>query len=316
MTSWWSRNLWKIFLFPTLAAVGVGGVAFFYAYLHNLAGFDKDGKPITTQQTSTPVTATTVNTTSVPRAPLGEIGGLAPVVDDLTRAGPETARHYRYLSLVHRHDDPTADPAQFERDRQAIVELAAALSPPNTTAAVVALDAGGTVFRLDLRQLDWSAENWREATRGYPYGLKFGAVDDPLLADVARKLAALTEERLPIVRMDWWVSALTRPPLTEPGGLGLTSKSPPPAVKATAEAHRNRAVSLAVAARELRATEAEVKKMIEADVGMQVDFGLAPLLRAGGSLPRDAWESSERNAVSAFQELARRLKRGSPVVNR
>lgn len=313
MRSWWHENLWKVVLFPTLAAVLVGGVAFLYAYLHHRAGFDKDGKPIDPpgQQPSPPPVSPALT-----RPPLGEVGLLTLVVDDLTRAGKEVASHYRYLSLVHRHDDPTADAAHLDRDRQAVAEMVAVLSPPNTTAVAVALDPARTVFRLDLRQLDWTADTWREVTRGYPYGLKFDAVADPGLAGTARELATLTGERLPVVQADWWVSALTRLPLSAPGGPRLTMKAPPPAVQACAKSHRDRAVDLATAARELRATEAAVTAELAADADFVGAFGLAPLLRAGGSVPRDAWESSEGNAVSAFQELARRLKRGQPVVVR
>lgn len=310
MNSWWTRNLWKIVLFPTLAAVCIGGVAFCYAYLHNQAGFDKDGRRI--DPTPGPGPA---ELPPVPRTPVGEAGLLVLVVDDLTRAGKEAAPHFRYLSVMHRHDDPAADAAQLIGDRQAIAELVAALSPPNTTATAVALDPARTVFRLDLRQLDWTADTWRDVTRDYPYGLRFDAADDRPLADAARELAALTEERLPVVRADWWVAALTRPPLSEPGGPGLTSKSPPTAVKATAEAHRNRVVDLSTAARELRATEAEVTELLRDGAELRQEFGLAPLLRPGGSIPRDAWESTA-NTASPFQELARRLHRGKPVVRR
>ena len=309
MDSWWHRNFWKIVGFPTLAAVLVGGVAFVYAYLHNRAGFDKDGKAIN------PPVPGPVAPAPPTRTPIGEVGLLTLVVDDLTRAGKETAPHLRYLSLVHRHDDPTAAAAQLDRDRQGVIDLVAALSPPGANATVAALDPARTVFRLDLRALEWNAESWRNVTRGYPYGLKFTGVADTALAEVAGKLRERTEERLPVVHADWWVSALIRPPLSAPGGLGLTTKTPPAAVKAAADAHRDHAVDLATAARELRATEGEVTGLIEGAENLRTEFGLGPLLRAGGSVPRDAWES-DRHTVSPFQELAERLKRGQPVIRR
>ena len=86
-------------------------------------------------------------------------------------------------------------------------------------------------------------------------------------------------------------------------------------MKAAAEAHRDRAVDLGTASRELRTTEGEVKGLISGTTDLQKEFGLEPLLRAGGSVPRDAWES-DRNTVSPFQELAERLKRGQPVIRR
>jgi len=180
---------------------------------------------------------------------------------------------------------------------------------------VVALDPARTVFRLDLRALDWNAESWRNVTIGYPYGLKYEGISDKPLFEIADRLRTLTDERLPVVRADWWTAALVKPPLSEPGGLGLTTKSPPAAVKAAVEAHRDRAVDLATASRELRATEEEVKVLIGGTAELREEFGLAPLLRAGGSVPRDAWESN-RNAVTPFQELAQRLKRGKPLIGR
>lgn len=313
MAEWWKRNLWKVVLFPTLTAVLIAGVGLLRGYLHRQVGFDADGHPL-----DIPPPASTGPLAEQPpqRTPIGTERLLTQIAEDLRRSAEGDRPSLRYLSLAHRHDDPTVAQVELDRERQGLIDLVAALAPPNRTAEIVAVDTTRCLFRLDLAQLDWSADEWRRVAKLYPYGVKDETATAPEIARAGRDLRGLTDEPLVWVRADWWVAALTRPPLSGPGGIGLWTKSPPQTVKVVAEAYRDRTLDMAAAARELGLPDqVGLRRLIEAEADLKDTFGLAPLLRDGGSIPRDAWESGA-NLTTPYQELASRLGRGRPLVIR
>jgi hypothetical protein len=312
MKSWWKRNVWTIVVLPTVAALILVGVGLLRGYLHRRAGFDPEGRPLNGQaggENNQP-------REPPPRTPIGVERLLTQIAEDLQRADAAERPHLRYLSLVHRHDDPAVDAGRLDLERRALSEMTAALAPPNQTAEVVAIDAARCIYRLDLRRLDWTSQAWREIALVYPYGLRFESSKDAETAKVGELLRQLSDEPPVWVRGDWWVAALARPPLSGPGGIGLWTRSPPPAVKEVLENYRDQAVDSAAAVRELQLSDAgELRRLIEAEPYLRDEFGLAPLLRDDGSIPRDAWES-RKNLTTPYQELSKLLGRGMPLVIR
>jgi hypothetical protein len=115
-----------------------------------------------------------------------------------------------------------------------------------------------------------------------------------------------------VVRADWFVVALTRPPLAGPSGLVRTPvKDLPEVIRTLGKRYSAQTVDLAACARELGVPEEKVTDLIGRQEDLQEEFGLAPLLR-GGHIRREWWES-DRNHFSPYQELARLLKVGKPV---
>ncbi len=108
---------------------------------------------------------------------------------------PPGARPYtRWLSLVHLANAGTPEP-QLERYRTALSVMLASLSWAPAARPPVAVDPRRTLYRIDLRDLGWTAATWDRIRAAYPYG-------------VARP-AGVPEA----LRADWLVAAASRPPL-------------------------------------------------------------------------------------------------------
>jgi hypothetical protein len=108
---------------------------------------------------------------------------------------PPAARpHARWLSLVHLANAGTPEP-QLERYRTALAVMLASLSWAPAARPPVAVDPQRTIFRIDLRDLGFTAATWDAIRAAYPYG-------------VARP-AGVPEA----LRADWLVAAASRPPL-------------------------------------------------------------------------------------------------------
>src|SRR5262249_33549901 len=69
-----------------------------------------------------------------------------------------------------------------------------------------AVDPGGLLLRVDLRDFQWDANLWNRLLTDYPYGIHHDTA-------VARAVLAGTGTRMPIVRADWFVATASRPPL-------------------------------------------------------------------------------------------------------
>ena len=106
----------------------------------------------------------------------------------------DAAPHARWLTLSHLANAGLGD-GELEPYRVALAELLASLSWAPAPPAPVAIDAARTLYRIDLRELGWSAATWDAIRAAYPYGVARGAgVPDAL-------------------RADWFVATASRPPL-------------------------------------------------------------------------------------------------------
>jgi hypothetical protein len=125
------------------------------------------------------------------------------------------------LTLTHLANAGVPE-AALERDRIAVAELLASLSWSATPPAAVAVDAERTIFRIDLRELGWSAATWDAIRASYPYGVARGAA----CADRFRSASLLGSKspdrtgrpcggaQVPdAIRADWFVATASRAPL-------------------------------------------------------------------------------------------------------
>ncbi len=108
---------------------------------------------------------------------------------------PYAARpHARWLTLAHLANAGTPEP-RLERYRTALAVMLASLSWAPVARPPVAVDAQRTIFRIDLRELGWTAQTWDAIRAAYPYG--------------AARPAGVPEA----IRADWFAAAASRPPL-------------------------------------------------------------------------------------------------------
>jgi len=106
----------------------------------------------------------------------------------------DTRPFARWLTLTHLANAGIPD-AVLDRYRIAVAELLASLSWSAAPPAAIAVDAERTIYRIDLRELGWSAATWDAIRAGYPYGVAAG-------------------RRVPdAIRADWFVTASSRAPL-------------------------------------------------------------------------------------------------------
>jgi len=126
------------------------------------------------------------------------------VLSDLRALEPRQRRFVRYVSLAHLAQ--AGLPAEeLTRTRQALSKLVNSLSWHPRITPPRPLDAGGLVFRLDIRDYRWSARVWDRLATVYPY--RFAE-----RTEANRTLAALTASDFPLVRGDWLVATASRPP--------------------------------------------------------------------------------------------------------
>jgi hypothetical protein len=298
--SWWSRNFWIIVLFPCLAAVALAGVSVFKGWLHQRAGFDSDGKPLVKDTAPTKL-----------REPVSAVAAYQRIVADLQRRAAEVRPRLRYLTLLHRHNEPSCTTAELETERQTVRTLVTLLWKGKTS-QVDFIDPEQLIFRLDLEDLEWNPDtDWHKIAVQYRYGLG-GKGDDPL-AKLRQQVEEFTQEKIGIVRADWFAVALARPPLSGPNGLLKTSLNElPEALRTLSRQYSAQTLDLASCARELGLEDTKtLSDLIQQKENLQQEFGLAPLLK-GERIRREWWES-DRNFFSPYQELARQLKLGQPV---
>lgn len=113
---------------------------------------------------------------------------------DEVALSPRARAHTRYLSLAHLAGAGTPE-AELARYRTALAVMLASLSWAPTARPPTAVDPQRLLYRIDLRDLGWTAATWDTIRAAYPYG-------------VARP-AGVPEA----LRADWFVAAASRPPL-------------------------------------------------------------------------------------------------------
>lgn len=136
------------------------------------------------------------------------------IAEDVEKQPESTQPFLRYLTLTNLANlrdasgAPVEDETQLDTYRAAISKLLNSLSHEGQITVPVAVDAGRTIYRFDLRDYGWTQEEWeKHVVSGYPYALR--GVDGKRERDIA----AATHSKSAWVRADWFAFAASQPPL-------------------------------------------------------------------------------------------------------
>jgi mono/diheme cytochrome c family protein len=140
-----------------------------------------------------------------------EIRLIAEDVEKLTSSTQPFVRYLTLTNLANLRDaagKPVEDETQLDTYRAAISKLLNSLSHEGQITVPVAVDAGKTIYRFDLRDYGWTAEEWeKHVVAAYPYALR--GVDGRREKDIA----TATNSQSAWVRADWFTFAASQPPM-------------------------------------------------------------------------------------------------------
>ncbi|MBW3598859.1 MAG: hypothetical protein KY475_16490 [Planctomycetes bacterium] len=124
---------------------------------------------------------------------------------DLEAMDERDRRHMRYLSITHLYNAGLSED-ELQTFRLALAKLLNSLSWERELVSPAPLNAVSTLFRIDLRDLRWSAATWSQIAARYPYGVRHPG----RAADEVRRGAGA---EIPLLHGDWFVAEASRPPL-------------------------------------------------------------------------------------------------------
>ncbi len=132
---------------------------------------------------------------------------LLAIVKDLSRKDidPDDRPFFRYFTLTHLYNAGLSSD-ELLTYKQALFKLINSLSWEGEMHVPHPIDIHETIFRIDLRKLQWNEATWDSILKANPYGVTHTST-------AARDCYAYTACRLPYVRGDWFVFAAARPPL-------------------------------------------------------------------------------------------------------
>jgi hypothetical protein len=136
---------------------------------------------------------------------------LEAILGDLNAAAETQRGFLRYLTLTNLHNQADAGGGALIPDldphRAAVGKLINSLSMNAKITVPEAIDGEGTIYRIDLRDYNWSAEQWEEVVSHYPYGII--GIDRQKENLIARH----TGSPMAYLRADWFTFAASQPPL-------------------------------------------------------------------------------------------------------
>jgi mono/diheme cytochrome c family protein len=142
-------------------------------------------------------------TAQAKRAFVTEAATLARIRNDLLNASERSRPFLRYFSLAHLFNAGVPD-EELETYRAALSKLVNSLSWHREITPPAAIDSARTIFRVDLRDYNWTDATWNRILTAYPYGVR---------APNADAIAQLSGAALPYVRADWFAANASVPPL-------------------------------------------------------------------------------------------------------
>ncbi len=128
---------------------------------------------------------------------------LALIRDDLLRAPGRSRQFLRYFSLAHLYNAGVSS-SELDVYRATLAKLINSLSWHREITAPAAIDPARTLYRVDLRDYNWTAETWNRITAAYPYAVRTQESDI---------IARLTNSSVAYVRADWFAANASAPPL-------------------------------------------------------------------------------------------------------
>ena len=128
---------------------------------------------------------------------------LSLIRNDLLQARERNRSFLRYFSLAHLYNAGVPD-AELDTYRAALSKLVNSLSWHREVTPLASIDAAKTLFRVDLRDYNWTAATWNMLFAVYPYGVR---------GSESRAIDQLSGATLPYIRADWFVANASVPPL-------------------------------------------------------------------------------------------------------
>ncbi len=145
------------------------------------------------------------------RAFISQTEVIKTILDDLEAASETQRGFFRYLTLTNLHNQTDAEGRSLVPDldphRAAIGKLVNSLSMNAKITVPKAIDEAETIYRIDLRDYNWSAEQWEEVVSHYPYGII--GID----RQKENLIAKHTGSPMAWLRADWFTFAASQPPL-------------------------------------------------------------------------------------------------------
>ncbi len=127
------------------------------------------------------------------------------IVKDLLDLPARDRTYIRYFTLSHFYNANCPED-ELQTYRNALVKLINGLSWGRKIVPLTAIDPQETIFRFDLRELQWSVSTWNRIAVISDYASR------PVTQN-QRKAAELTKCQIYAMRGDWFVAKASRPPL-------------------------------------------------------------------------------------------------------
>lgn len=137
------------------------------------------------------------------RAFIGEKNILALIEQDLFNQPARSHGFLRYFSLAHLYNSGASE-QELDTYRAALSKLINSLSWRKEITRPASIDPARTVFRIDLRDYNWTTATWDLLLSAYPYGTR--SAETNIIAQVSGAQA-------PYVRADWFAFNASVPPL-------------------------------------------------------------------------------------------------------
>ncbi|MGN6133198.1 MAG: SHD1 domain-containing protein [Aureliella sp.] len=119
---------------------------------------------------------------------------------------PERSRRFmRYFTLTHLYNAGVSED-ELQTYRNAFTKLINSLSWNTSLISPRPIDSARTVMGIDIRDLFWNVEMWAAIEKANPYFLR-------LTTPSSIKCVEETQTEMPLVRIDWFVFAASKPPL-------------------------------------------------------------------------------------------------------
>ncbi len=127
------------------------------------------------------------------------------ILADIQQATERSRRFLRYFTLTHLYNAGVSED-ELQTYRNAFIKLINSLSWNTDLLVPQTIDPAQTIWRVDIRQLNWSSEVWEQVEEANPYFLNLTTRD-------ALACYEETQAKMPLVRIDWFVFAASKPPL-------------------------------------------------------------------------------------------------------
>lgn len=136
---------------------------------------------------------------------LSEVDIVYQIQADLKSIEPRHRKYMRYVTLANVYNAGASD-KDLQLYRQAIAKLVNSLSWHRRITVPNAIDPAKTLYRIDIRDYQWSAQTWTRILQAYPHYIA-------QKGSASKWIRGVTETELPYVRADWFVANASRPPL-------------------------------------------------------------------------------------------------------